>query len=74
MRSFAVIYYENGKICRDIFCAENMRMALKEFYENVSRGEYNVLTVSDITEICIDDCYIMNYDDVCRSLEEAQND
>ena len=72
MKSFAILYNRNGRVDRDIICAENMRLALKMFYEDITCGEYNVLYVSDITEICVDDVYIMNYNDVCKSLEEVK--
>lgn len=69
MKTYAILYNCNGKVMREIVCEKNMKFALKKFYEQSPKGEYNVLMISDISEVCIDDIYIMNYDDVCNAIE-----
>lgn len=74
MRTCAILYNSNGKVLREIVCEKNMKFAIKKFYEQFPKGEYNVLMISDISEVCIDDIYIMNYDDVCNAIESEEHE
>ena len=74
MRTDAILYNSNGKVLREIVCEKNMRFALKKLYEEHPESEYNILMISDISEVCIDDIYIMNYDDVCNDIESEEHE